>query len=188
MFLRLSIGFVKNICDFLCIFNCLICNRMSETETKRNYKSRFFSIAKRGLHFCNPLFIFKFSLTTSCFIWWSYLRSSSSYSWDNLQSQRGFDPFSSGFSCHRHFCSIFNCILFNFNADSSRCRTFGGIFRLANSLFTQTASNIDHLSFAYTRKLACYFENVSFGQTQKMPKLNILRDPPGHRASLVNEW
>jgi hypothetical protein len=55
------------------------------------------------LHFCNPLFIFKFSLTTSCFIWWSYLRSSSSYSRDNLHSQMGSNPFSSGFSRHQLF-------------------------------------------------------------------------------------
>lgn len=25
-------------------------------------------------------------------------------------------------------------------------------------------------------------------RAQKMPELNILRDPPGHRAGLVNEW
>ena len=39
-----------------------------------------------------------------------------------------------------------------------------------------------------TRKLACYSEKVSFVRAQKMPESNVFRDPPGHRASFVNEW
>ena len=64
-----------------------------------------------------------------------------------------------------------------------------GTFRLAIfSVLSDELQTYYNLQFAMQGTLISYWENVSFVRAQKMPSLNVFRDPPGHCAGFVNEW
>jgi hypothetical protein len=94
------------------------------------------------LHFCNPLFyiqliiffvvILSDDLTTVIYIFHHY---------GITAFKDGFQSLSDGFSLSLTFIIQLYCRFYSVSLTS-------GIFRLAASLFTQTVSNFDYLSFA----------------------------------------